>query len=316
MTVLITGGCGFLGRHLARSLVGRRTGVTLLDARALSGQVDGLDDPHVRVALADITDAEAVEAVVRRARPDVVIHAAAVVGVAATAADPRPVVETNMLGALNVLEACAAVGVRRMLDISSEEVYGDFPADPMSEDGGGEPLSPYGIAKRAVEQLGRYFSVQRDVSYVAARLCWVYGPGFPRTRLPLPWLEDAVARRHSVLDTGADHRIDFTYVSDAVDGILALADAPALQHAAYNIATGVGTSLRELAEVMRTLWPSWDVKLGGGALELAPDVPAARKGALDITRIGAELGYRPVVSLADGLWRTGAELAREAATAR
>jgi UDP-glucose 4-epimerase len=89
-----------------------------------------------------------------------------------------------------------------------------------------------------------------------------------------------------------------------VRGILALHDAPVLRGRAYNVATGTGTSLRELAAVMHALWPRWSAELGGGPLALAPGVDAAAKGALAIGKIGAELGYRPEVTLADGLERT------------
>jgi nucleoside-diphosphate-sugar epimerase len=304
MTVLITGGSGFIGRHLARALVRRGDAVVLFDAAPPApGELARLG-PGVTAACGDITQPDVVAAVMADSGADSVIHAAAVVGVASTAHAPRHAVEVNILGALNVFEAASELGVRRLVDLSSEEVYGHFAADPVTEDTPGEPVSPYGISKRAVEQLGRYYAGRRGLAYVAARLCWVYGPEFPRQRLPLPWLADVVDGRPSVLDRGGDQRIDFTYVSDAVRGILALHDAPVLRGQAYNVATGTGTSLRELAAVMRALWPRWSAELGGGRLALAPGVDAAVKGALAIGKIGAELGYRPEVTLAAGLERT------------
>jgi len=305
MSVLITGGCGFIGRHLARALTGRGEDVVLFDAAPLApGEVSRLIGPRVTAIAGDISQRDAVSGVMRRCRPGTVIHAAAIVGVAPTAHAPRHAAGTNILGALNVFEAASEHAVRRVVDLSSEEVYGHFPVDPIAEEVAGKPVSPYGISKHAAEQFGGYYADQQRFSYVAARLCWVYGPEFPRQRLPLPWLADAVRGRASVLEHGGDQRIDFTYVTDAVQGILRLHDAPALRYRAYNVATGTGTSLRELAALMHSLWPRWSAKLGGGPLRLAPGVEAATKGALSIERIERELGYRPQVTLADGLRRT------------
>ncbi|MCL2581079.1 MAG: NAD(P)-dependent oxidoreductase [Streptosporangiales bacterium] len=305
MTVLVTGGWGFIGRHLARALAGRGDRVVVFDAAAPDAEEAArVLGRGITVVSGDITQPDAVRDVMRDSRADSVIHAAAVVGVASTARDPRQAAEVNILGALSVFEAASELGIRRLVDLSSEEVYGHFAADPVTEETPGDPVSPYGISKRAVEQLGRYYAEQRGLGYVAARLCWVYGPEFPRERLPLTWLADVAGGRTSSLESGGDQRIDFTYVSDAVRGVLAVLDAPALRGRAYHVATGTSTSVRELAQVMRGLWPDWSVQLGDGPLRLAPGVNAATKGALSVKKAEADLGYRPAVPLSEGLRRT------------
>lgn len=302
MRVLITGGWGFIGRHLARALARRGDHVVVLDAAAPDAEeVDHVLGERATVISGDIRQTDVVRDVMRDSGADSVIHAAAVVGVASTAHNPRQAAEVNILGALSVFEAASELGIRRVVDLSSEEVYGHFAADPITEETPGDPISPYGISKRAVEQLGRYYAGQRGLDYVAARLCWVYGPEFPRQRLPLTWLADIAHGRRSSLERGGDQRIDFTYISDAVRGVLAILDAPALRGRAYHVATGTGTSVRELAQVMRGLWPEWSVQLGDGPLQLAPGVDAAAKGALSVKKIETELGYRPAVTLSEGL---------------
>lgn len=302
MSVLITGGCGFIGAHLTRALAARDDRVVLIDTAPPASPPD-LGD-RVLAVTGDVTDADLLAETMARHHVVDVIHAAAVVGVAAGARSPANTVHVNVDGAASVLAAAAATGVRRVVDLSSEEVYGDFPTDRATEDTPKDPVSPYGISKLAAEQLGRYYAAHHGLSYAAVRLCWVYGPGFPRRRLPQPWLEDIALGRPSHLERGGDQLLDLTYVADAVAGILAVRDAPTLRHHVYNVATGVATSVRKLAALLLARWPDWQVDVGDGPLELAPGIDAARKGALDITRARDELGYRPRVSLDDGLDRT------------
>jgi len=299
MSVLVTGGTGFLGGHLCRALRDRGTPVVALDRPGAADPGDG-----VTYVPGDVTDGAALRDVMREHRVTRVVHAASIVGVAASAGDPGPALRVNILGAVAVFEAAAELGVARVVDISSEEYYGDFAEDPIREDAPSAPVSPYGISKAAVERMGGYYARTRGLPYAAVRLCWVYGPGFPRARLPQPWLEDVRAGRASVLPQGGDQRIDFTYVDDAVRGVLAALDAGHLAHAAYNVATGRGVTLTDLAAEIHTLWPSWHADIGPGPLELSPGVNAARKGALCIDRATTDLGYRPEVSLAEGLRRT------------
>ncbi|QFY14536.1 NAD-dependent epimerase/dehydratase family protein [Nonomuraea phyllanthi] len=303
VTVLVTGGAGFLGRPLVRRLAGLGERVVSFDR--LSG---GSLPPSVTQVAGDITDGSHLEHVLRTYAVTEVVHAAAVVGVTASVAGLPAAVNVNVDGAVALFEAvCRAGGVRRVVDLSSEETYGHFARDPIREDDPALPVSPYGITKYAVERLGEYYADQQGLPYAAVRLCWVYGPGFPRRRLPHPWLQDAAAGRASRLAHGGDQRIDFTYVDDVIDGILLVLQAGRLGHRAYNIATGHAVDMRELAAEIARLRPGWQVDLGGGPLEMAPGVTAARKGALDITRARA-LGYTPRVPLAEGLARTLADL--------
>lgn len=304
MSVLVTGGAGFLGRPLVRALAERGGRVVSLDRQAPA-------DPSpagVVDLVGDITDGAGVERVLREHAITDIVHGAAIVGVTASVAGLTDSVRVNVDGSVALFEAVKRVGgVRRVVDLSSEEVYGHFTADPITEDAHGVPISPYGITKYAVERLGGYYAEQYGLPYVAARLCWVYGPGFPRQRLPQPWLEDAVAGRTSRLDTGGDHRIDLTYLEDVIDGILTVLRADQLAHRAYNVATGLATEMRELADEIARQYPGWTVDLAGGPIHMAPGVAAAWKGALDISRV-RELGYTPRFSLAGGLARTAATL--------
>ncbi|WP_158674601.1 NAD-dependent epimerase/dehydratase family protein [Streptomyces hoynatensis] len=302
MTTLVTGGAGFVGRPLAAHLARRGHRVLAADRLSAAEALAGLPG-EVAYRQVDVADRAAVARLIEDTRPEIVVHTAAVVGVAASVgAGVMPTVQVNIAGSVNLFEALHRVGgVRRLIDLSSEEYYGDFATDPLPETAPAAPVSPYGISKFAVERLGRFYAETAGLPYVAARLCWVYGPGFPRTRLPAPWLDDIAAGRVSILERGGDQRIDFTHIDDVVQGLTLLAEAGTLRHRAYHLATGRAATLHEMAGILRRLRPQWRARVGDGGLELAPGVPAARKGALDITRAHEELGYTPRVSLAAGL---------------
>ncbi|MDR6688639.1 nucleoside-diphosphate-sugar epimerase [Arthrobacter sp. 1088] len=307
MTVLITGGCGFIGSHIVKALTRQGKKVVAFDKSVRTAdEVAGPELAHlVTIAEGDVTDSAAIATIIRQNQVTEVVHAAAVVGVAASAVGPSHAVRININGALAVFDAIVETGsVRRLVDLSSEEVYGHFTQNPITEDATRAPISPYGISKLAVEQLGTYYADHHDLPYVAARLCWVFGPGFPRNRVPNSWLEDAAAGVKSDMPRGGDQLIDFTHIDDALDGVLALLEAPQLRHRAYNVATGRSVTVRQLSDIIREQNPGWQVKLGAGALELAPGVLAAHKGAMDCDRIYSEIGWQAKTSLEEGLAET------------
>ncbi|MFJ6114585.1 NAD-dependent epimerase/dehydratase family protein [Agrococcus sediminis] len=297
--IVITGGAGFLGVPTALALRAMGHEVTVLDAKG----DPRLADAGITTRVGSILDGAFVREILAEARPDIIIHAAAVVGVAASLGGVARSVEVNVLGSVTVFEAACELGLSRFVDISSEETYGDFAEEPIGEDAPALPKSPYGITKFTVERLGAFYAEHRGLPYVAVRFCWVYGPDFPRARVPQQWIEDALAGRSSVEPHGAEQRIDFTYVDDAVAGLLAIVSAEHLEHRAYNIATGVAHPLERVAEAVRLEFPGWSLQIGDGLVEMAPGVRAARKGAMSIDR-AAELGYRPTVDLDEGIRRT------------
>lgn len=298
--ILITGGAGFLGVPTALALIERGHTVTSLDMT----ENERLAAAGATQVVGSVLDRELLARVFAESGAGTVIHAAAIVGVAASVNGIGQSVEVNVLGSVNMFEASCAAGVDRFIDISSEETYGHFSANPISEDDAALPFTPYGITKYAVERLGNYYADQRGLPYLAVRFCWVYGPDFPRARIPQNWIDDALAGRTSSEPHGADQRIDFTYVDDVVAGLVAAVEAERLSHRAYNVASGVELSFADVAEAIRAECPDWSLTMGDGLLETAPGLFAARKGALDIARARDELGYEPSVPIADGLRRT------------
>lgn len=319
-TVLVTGGAGFIGRPLCRALLERGHSVVCADREsAVNGFAEEWADsrpaPHFRSF--DISDAKGVRELIAEVRPSVVIHSAAIVGVAASVnAGLASAVDVNIRGSVNLFDAIIEVGgVERIIDLSSEETYGDFQEDPASETTLGRPVSPYGITKFAVERFGNHYADAVGLPYVAARLSWVYGPNFPRTRLPQPWLDDIASGVDSVLPRGGDQLVDFTHIDDVLAGLQLLIEAPRATDRAYNISSGQAVTIRELRDVLSVVAPDWGCELGPGLLELAPGVPGCVKGAYDLSRMREQFGFEPSVGLEDGLQRTLTDTRERLATA-
>jgi len=300
--VLVTGAAGFLGSAVVQALAQRGDRVTALDLMP-GDQLAELsrEFPPIAVHAAEITEWGRVAEIFQQARPDSVVHCAAVVGVAASVQAPFRTFQVNVEGSLNVLEAMRLFGVRRMVHISSEETYGHFQAAMVNEDHPQRPLMPYGVSKLAVEGLGESYRELYGIECIHLRTSWVYGPRLPRMRIPRNLVEAALAGRPLHLPSGGGFAVDHTHQDDLVQGVLLALDKPAHPFRAYNIGSGEARTVREMVEIVKGLVPGADLSVGPGPYVHPGGVPAARKGALDISRARKVLGYAPKYHLADGL---------------
>jgi nucleoside-diphosphate-sugar epimerase len=230
-----------------------------------------------------------------------VIHCAAIVGALASLGSPINVVRVNIEGSLNVFEAMRLGGIQRCIHISSEEAYGPFRADRIEETHPLDPVLPYGICKAAVEQLGRSYRDLHGLEVINLRTSWVYGPGLPRERVPKTLVDAALSGRKLHLLSGADTKIDHTHILDIVLGILKALDHPQHRYDAYNIASGQATTIAEIIAVIQELIPTAQLSADSGPYRHGDRVEMVRKGALDVSRAAAELGWRPRYDIRTGL---------------
>jgi len=302
MKVLVTGGGGFLGCETVARLAARGDDVIAFDT-AFGRPLLALAAADSRVLLepGDITDPANLGQTFRRHRPDAVVHLAAIVGVPASIGSPSNILRVNVQGSVNVFEAMRLFDVRRVIHMSSEEVYGDFLGERADE---GHPLRasmPYGITKIAVEHFGRSYAELHGLECINLRTSWVYGVGLDRPRPPMNYLEAALAGLSIDLAEGADTVIDYAYVDDVVDGILLALDHPRHRHDAYNIASGQAVSDRQMIEEICRLLPQARLHVGPGRRSYASGQRLPIKGALDCSRAAAELGYLPKYDIRRGL---------------
>ena len=303
MRVLVTGGSGFLGHDVVDRLAARGDVAIPFDTAIGPGIAAMAEARPGRVVpvTGDITDLANLVAAFRDHAPDAVVHLAAIVGVPASLGSPSNVVRVNLQGSLNLFEAMRLSGVRRVIHLSTEDVYGDFIADRVAEDAPAKPISPYGVCKLAVEHFGRSYREMHGLDCINLRTSWVYGLRIDRPRPPMNYLNAALEGRALHLAEGGDMVTDYTYVDDLLDGILLALDHAEHPHDTYNLASGEAVSDRALVEHVRALVPGAEISVGPGRRAFAPGMRIPRKGALDSTRARESFGFAPRFPIRDGL---------------
>ena len=301
MRILITGGAGFIGSHVADAFLAAGHDVGVLDDLS-SGLTENLD-PRVRFWQMDIRES-AVDRLLAEFRPELISHHAAQMSVGVSVREPRRDADINILGALNLLEAAVRHGVRRVVFASTGgAMYGDHALPPTPESVHPEPVSPYGVAKLAVERYLHAFQAMHNLEAVALRYANVYGPRqnpHGEAGVVAIFCRALVADQPFTINGDGAQTRDYTYVGDVVQAVLHAAALPATAPLPIlNIGTGVETSVTDLVTHLQAL--------AGRPLRFhhGPAKPGEqRRSALDATRARQVLGWQPTVDVRAGLART------------
>jgi len=311
MRVLLTGGAGFIGSHIADALLERGHEVHVLDDLS-SGSRENLP-ANVPLHVGDICDAALVARVFDEVRPQRVCHQAAQLSVAHSVRDPLFDARINVIGLLNVLTNAVRVGVERFVFASSGGVlYGDV-AEPVSETAPANPISPYGITKATGEQYLRFFQREHGLESVALRYANVYGPRqnpHGEAGVVAIFCQRMLAGQPVTVNGDGRYIRDYVYVGD-----VARANVAALEmnlpepFVPLNIGTAVGTDVNELAQLVRTLAQETRHARGFSGQVPAPQHGPARPGDLRSSLISWErarelLHWEPQVNLPTGLAAT------------
>jgi len=298
--VLVTGGAGFIGSHVVVALLTRGDEVAVVDnfdqfyperlkRKALS--------KDARLFEKDIRDQDAMYAAFKAARPEIVIHLAALAGVRPSLERPAAYMDVNARGTACILEAAREAGTRRLILGSSSSVYGAHAEPPFKETARVDaPESPYAASKVAGEVLARTFHNLYRLEIAALRFFTVYGARqrpdlaihkFSRKMLakqPIPFFGDGSSRR------------DYTYIDDIVQGVLAACDLPELTWDIINLGGAHTTSLKELVQLLEQTLNTKAI------LDRQPaqpgDVPLT---SADVMHAKEVLGYAPRTPIKEGL---------------
>ena len=294
-SVLVTGATGFIGPHLVRRLVAAGTRVACL----ILSQAEGHELPAgVSCHVADLQDASAVRAAVQAIQPALVFHLAAV-GVTDFGVDPVTAVRVNVEGTLNLLATLKDTGYRRLLFVGTSYENGDNP-QPFHEHQPPAPARVYAASKAAAWLFCQTYQRTHGWPVVGVRPFGVYGPG-QRPPAVLPALVQAALRGQDFPMTGGEQIRDLVYVEDVVDGMIRAATVPGIEGQVFNLCSGEGVSLAELAQRAVALIgdPS---RVNLGALPYRPGEIWRMVG--ENSRARRVLSWQPMVSLDEGLRRT------------
>lgn len=322
MRVLVTGGLGVVGAGVVRKLLARGIDTVVCDLRA---DFSLLPDLAERIAFraVDVTDFDAVSRLLRQAEPDRIIHLAAFID---PEMDRRPFQSftVNARGTANMLEQAQQAGIRRFVYASSRAVYGEMPPGvgapgyrPIDEEHPKRPRNAYDVTKLAAEQLGQVYRTVFGMEFAALRFAGIYGPGkqarHGKMSLRSRLVEDPFNGRPVRLAQGGDQQDDMIYVDDVAEALVQAALAPRLDHAAYNIASGEGRTLREFAEAVKAAIPGAEIEIGPGLNPLGFDVNYY--AIYDISRARHDFGFAPRFDLRAGVRDYVARLRALAASA-
>ena len=300
---LITGGHGLIGHNVVARLQAREESVTVIDTHTNYGiipqsEMDYLISERLK-KLADhkhyhqcITDGYEIDTIVEQEKPEVIIHMASFPRQKVVNANPAWGADVMMCGLINLLESAKKHRVERFVYISSSMVYGDF-QDDVLEDAECNPQGQYGIMKLAGESLVKDYARRTGMEWVVVRPSAVYGPLDVEDRVVAKFMLAAM-RDQTLRVNGAQETLDFTYVDDAADGIVAAATRIMARNNTYNITKSHSVSLLEAAERIVAL-------VGKGKIEVKDkDADFPSRGALNIDRARTILGYDPKVDVDEG----------------
>jgi UDP-glucose 4-epimerase len=295
--ILVTGGAGFIGSHVVDAYLAAGHEVAILDNFS-TGQVGNVN-PAAAVHRVDLRDQPEVEKTVVAFRPDLVNHHAAQSEVPKSVADPAFDAQVNIVGALNLLKACADHGVRKVIFSSTGgALYGEPDVVPTDEDHPVRPLSPYGTSKFAFEQYLGTFRRTFGLDYTVLRYANVYGPRqdfyAEEGRVIAIFASRMLEGKPVTIDGTGEQSRDMIHVGDVATANLAALESGSA--GTFHISTGIPVSINDL---FRKLVLLTDYRL-------EPAYGPARKGdvyriALDNGRARAHLGWEPRVSLEEGL---------------
>lgn len=294
--VVITGGAGFIGRHLADALATREDyAVTVLDNESL-GDRRHLDLARVRFLAGDLRNRDDVRAAL--AGQDAVVHLAADTRVIDSIEDPAHNFENNVVGTFNLLELCRELGVPRIVAASTGgAIVGDVPP-PVHERMAAQPTSPYGASKLMLEGYLSAYSAAYGLGGCALRFSNIYGPrSFHKGSVVAHFYKQILAGDPLVVYGDGSQARDFLYVGDLVEGIRAAIESDAT--GAYQLGSGRPTTVNELIEVM--------AEVTGRELDVIRKdfrPGEVRRTWCEIDKARAGFGFDPTTPLRDGLART------------
>lgn len=295
MKILVTGGAGFIASHVADSYVAAGHEVIIVDNLS-TGKTDYVNE-KARFIKADITDMAKIQQIIRTEKPDVINHHAAHIQVGYSVKNPQFDAENNIIGLLNIMEAAKDVPIKKVIMAATGGAMYGNKQTPFNETMKEEPLSPYGISKRAGELYLNFYHELYGIPYVSLRYSNVYGPrqnAHGESGVVAIFSEMMMAGKTPVINGDGTHTRDYVYVADVVKANLLALDTEFVGE--LNIGTTTEISTNEVFDAV--------VKELG--LNLQKQYGPARPGeqvtsSLSYQKAQEKLGWAPTVTFAEGV---------------
>ncbi len=305
MNILVTGGLGLIGHNVVKRLQDQGHIVSIMDTKTNYGIIPAdeidylmeerlkkLDTSNLQIYESNITYAKEVERIFNIEQPEIVIHMASFPRQKVVNSNPAWASQVMSEGLLNLLEASNNYDVRKFIYISSSMVYGDF-TDDVKEDYDCKPQGQYGILKLAGEWLVKDYTRRTNLCHTIIRPSAVYGPLDVEDRVISKFILRAM-RGDTLRVNGAGETLDFTFVDDAADGIVAAALSDNTENKTYNITKSHSRTLLEAAQLAVKI-------VGKGSIEVGNrDLDFPSRGALNIDAARRDFGFDPKVDVEEG----------------
>jgi NAD dependent epimerase/dehydratase len=301
--VLVTGAGGFLGSHLVERLVIEGAQVRAFvryNSRADFGLLSMIPSEmraSIEIITGDLRDLHAINLAMRGI--GIVFHLGALIAIPYSYLHPYEVIETNIMGTFNILQAGRNARVERIVHTSSSEVYGSAKYVPIDEDHPLQGQSPYSASKIGADKLAESFYCSYDLPVVTIRPFNTYGPR-QSARAVIPTIITQMIKENKVRLGNLDTKRDFTYVDDTVDGFMRTSIIPGIEGKTFNLGTGTEISVRELVAALSMI--------SGKSIELVVDTGRLRPEKSEVMRLLSDnhrarqvLGWEPKIDLEEGL---------------
>lgn len=317
--VILVGGAGFIGHHMAITLQQLGARVTIIDSLMINNYYHYLENKHlpkadlylgfiqqridllreyeIPIVEVDVRDYHLVCKTINETPGDVLVHLAAVAHADKANKDPFSTFDHSLRTLENTLDVSRSThnDINHFIYFSSSLVYGDFGVSPITEDTPCDPIGIYGALKYCGERLVTAYNQAFDLPYTIVRPSALYGERCVSRRVGQIFIENALAGQEISINGDGSDQLDFTYVGDVVSGIVRIIENPQSRNQAFNLTCGAGRSLLDLVTILKQVFPDLVVKFAPWP-SLTP-----KRGSLSVEKARTRLGYEPAFPLEKGL---------------